>query len=82
MYNIYIFEHITTPHNALCCLINVLLTTGQFDALISFTYNLDSGELQRSTLRRKVNREKHGEVPAEFVRWVYAGGQKSAGLMR
>lgn len=38
-------------------LIKVPLTDGQFDALVSFTFNLGSGALQRSTLRRKVNRE-------------------------
>lgn len=35
-------------------LISVPLTQGQFDALVSFTFNLGSGALQRSTLRRKV----------------------------
>lgn len=52
--------------------INVPLTDGQFDALVSFTYNLGGGALQRSTLRRKINREEHGEVPEQFMRWVWA----------
>ena len=34
----------------------VELTQGQFDALVSFTYNLGSASLQRSTLRQKINR--------------------------
>ena len=63
-------------------LIKVPLTDGQFDALVSFTFNLGSGALQRSTLRRKVNREEHEEVPAEFMRWVWAGGRKLKGLVR
>ena len=63
-------------------LIKVPLTDGQFDALVSFTFNLGSGALQRSTLRRKVNREEHEEVPAEFLRWVWAGGRKLRGLVR
>ena len=40
-------------------LILVPLSDGQFDALASFTFNLGGGALQRSTLRRKVNREEH-----------------------
>lgn len=63
-------------------LITVPLTFGQFDALVSFTYNLGSGALQRSTLRRKVNREEHDDVPAEFMKWVWADGRKLAGLVR
>ena len=63
-------------------LIRVALDDGQFDALVSFTFNLGSGALQRSTLRRRVNREEHESVPAEFRRWVWAGGRKLKGLMR
>lgn len=63
-------------------LIRVPLTYGQFDSLVSFTYNLGAGALQRSTLRRKVNRGEHAQVPAEFRRWVWAGGRKLKGLVR
>lgn len=63
-------------------LINVPLTDGRFDALVSFTYNLGGGALQRSTLRRKINCEEHAEVPEQFVRWVWAGGRKLKGLVR
>ncbi|GFO74028.1 lysozyme [Bathymodiolus platifrons methanotrophic gill symbiont] len=61
-------------------LIDVPLTEGQFDSLVSFTFNLGSGALQRSTLRRKVNREEHGDVPVQLKRWVWAGGRKLKGL--
>ena len=63
-------------------LISVPLTPGQFDALASFAFNLGSGALQRSTLRRKVNREEHAGVPAEFLKWVWAGGRKLKGLVK
>jgi lysozyme len=63
-------------------LINVPLTDGQFDALVSFTYNLGGGALQRSTLRRKINREEHADVPEQFMRWIWAGGRKLKGLVR
>ena len=63
-------------------LINVPLEDGQFDALVSFAYNLGGGALQRSTLRKKVNREHHELVPREFRKWVYAGGCKLRGLVR
>lgn len=63
-------------------LITVPLTDGQFDALVSFTYNLGSGALQRSTLRRVINRQNHHNVPAQLMRWVWAGGRKLRGLVR
>jgi len=46
------------------------LMQGQFDALASFTFNPGGGALQRPTLRRKINREEHTGVPAEFMKWV------------
>jgi GH24 family phage-related lysozyme (muramidase) len=63
-------------------LITVPLADNQFDALVSFTFNLDGGALQRSTLRRKVNRGEHTLVPAEFMKWIWAGGRKLKGLVR
>jgi len=63
-------------------LISVPLADGQFDALVSFTFNLGAGALQRSTLRRKVNRDEHAEVPGEFQKWVWGGGRKLPGLIR
>lgn len=44
--------------------------------------NLGAGALQRSTLRRKVNREEHADVPAELGKWVWAGGRKLKGLVK
>jgi lysozyme len=63
-------------------LITAPLSNGQFDALVSFTFNLGAGALQRSTLRRKVNREEHTDVPAELMKWVWAGGKKLNGLVK
>jgi len=62
-------------------LISVLLTDGQFDALVSFTFNLGAGALQRSTLRRKANRGEHESVPAELMKWVWAAGKRISGLI-
>ena len=73
---------VEVAERAVLRLIRVTLEDGQFDALCSFAFNLGAGALQRSTLRRKVNREEHDAVPAEFRRWVWAGGRKLKGLVR
>ena len=62
-------------------LIKVPLTQGQFDALISFTFNCGAGALQRSTLRACVNRQDHGQVPAELLKWTHSCGKFLTGLM-
>jgi lysozyme len=72
---------VESAERAVLRLIKVPLTDGQFDALVSFTYNLGSGALQCSTLRRKVNRQAHAEVPEQLLRWVWAGGRKLRGLV-
>ena len=59
----------------------LVITDGQFDALVSFTFNLGTGVSQRSTLRRKENREEHAQVLREFMRWVWAGGRRLQGLI-
>lgn len=63
-------------------LIAVSLRQNQFDALVSFTFNLGAAVLQRSTLRRVINRGEHEAAPAELMRWVWAGGRKLPGLVR
>lgn len=73
---------VQVAERAVLRLIDVPLTDGQYDALVSFTFNLGPGALQRSTLRRKVNREEHAEVPAQLMRWVWAGGKRLKGLVR
>lgn len=50
-------------------------------ALIDFCYNLGSGNLSTSTLRKRVNSEQWGEVPEQLRRWVRANGKVLQGLV-
>lgn len=61
--------------------VDIALTQNQFDALVSFTFNVGAGNFSSSTLLRYVN----AGVPAaadEFLRWDHVDGQTSAGLLR
>ena len=58
-------------------------TQGQFDALVSFTYNVGVGKLKRSTLLKKIMHDAPtAEIQREFMKWVYSGGQKLDGLVK
>lgn len=61
-----------------------ILAQGQFDALVSFAYNVGSAAFRASTLLRKVN-DRDPTALAEFARWRYVTvngvKQESAGLV-
>ncbi|WFY32773.1 lysozyme [Citrobacter braakii] len=60
----------------------VKLTQGQFDALVSFAYNVGSRALSTSTLLRKLNDGDVKGAADEFLRWNKAGGKVLNGLTR
>jgi lysozyme len=62
-------------------LIKVDLTQGQFDALVSFSFNVGLGNLQNSTLRMKVNRGDFEGAAEQFLVWTKAGGKVLKGLV-
>lgn len=47
----------------------VALVDYQFDALVSFAFNVGTGAATSSTLLKKVNEEKFDEAAAQFDRW-------------
>ena len=58
------------------------VTQGQFDALVSFTYNVGVGNFQRSTLLKMINRGEAADASPQFLLWNKAGGKVFAGLTR
>lgn len=63
-------------------LVKVPLTQGQFDALVSFEFNIGYGAFKNSTLLKLLNAGKYRESAEQFTRWVYSGGKISAGLQK
>lgn len=62
---------------------NYNLTQNQFDALVSFAYNLGIGALQKSTLLNKIKINPNDPaIEAEFMRWINAGGKPLTGLKK
>lgn len=63
-------------------LIRVPLSDEQFAALIDFSFNVGTGNLEISTLRRLLNRQEYAAAAEQFSRWVFAAGVKLPGLVR
>ena len=61
-------------------LIPVRLTQGQFDACVSFAFNVGLGTLQRSTFRQKVIRGEKDAAIASLLQYCKAGGKVLRGL--
>jgi lysozyme len=63
-------------------LLTVPVAENQFDALVSFAYNVGLGNLQRSTLLRKVNAGDLAGAAREFAKWTKAKGVELPGLVK
>jgi len=70
-YEGYINDYVTVP-----------LNQNQFDAMVSWVYNLGGGNLRASTLLKVLNAGDYDGVPAQMLRWNKAGGKVLEGLTR
>jgi len=68
--------------NGVDSLITVDLNQNQFDALVCFAFNVGNGNLQASTLRRKLNRGDFEGAADEFPKWRKAAGRVLPGLVK
>lgn len=63
-------------------MITTPITQNQFNAVVSFAYNVGIGALSSSTLLKKINKNpKDPSISSEFLKWVNAGGKKIPGLV-
>ena len=70
-YEGYVDKYVTAP-----------LGQNQFDALVSWTYNLGGGNLSASTMLKVLNAGEYDEVPNQMLRWNKVGGKVLEGLTR
>lgn len=65
----------------LCAERCVILNQNQWDALASWVFNLGINQLRSSTLWQRICQSpSHPDIPTQWLRWVYAGGRRLAGL--
>ena len=63
-------------------LVKVKLNQNQFDALVSFVYNVGSGAFADSTMLKLINQNLLDDAANQFVRWNKANGEVLTGLTR
>ena len=61
---------------------NTIGNQGRFDSLVSFSFNVGLGNLQRSSLRMKNNRGDFEKAAEEFMKWTKGGGRVLPGLVK
>lgn len=76
---------VRVAEDAVNSVVKVPLTQAQFDALVSFAFNVGAAAFRDSTLAKRLNAGEYDAVPSELARWKYVtvNGTKveSAGLM-
>ncbi len=73
-------QDLATAEDSVNRLVEVPLNGNQFDALVSFVYNVGSGAFRDSTLLKVLNAGDYSGAASQFARWRYAGGLINAGL--
>lgn len=74
--------HVAEFAHGVANLVSNKATQPQFDALVSFAYNVGTGALGKSTLLRLHRAGDYAGAASEFAKWVNAGGRVLPGLVR
>ena len=80
--NEMLVEELNEYENYINTLVTVELNQNQFDAMVSWVYNIGGGNLKASTLLKVLNAGDYAGVPAQMMRWNKAGGKVLEGLTR
>ncbi|MEK6746514.1 MAG: lysozyme [Pseudomonadota bacterium] len=75
-------QDVSMAEKAINRLVKIPLLQNQFDALVSFAYNIGAQRFENSTLLRFLNDNRMELVAKEFSRWVFAGGIMQKGLVK
>lgn len=78
----FLQHHVNVIEKDVSKLVKVTLTQNQFDALVSFAYNVGIGAFGDSTLLKLLNAGDIDNASKQFERWNKAGGKVSNGLTR
>lgn len=74
-------QDVEWAERAVTRMVQVPLNQHQFDALVSFVFNVGPTKFRTSTLLKRLNAGAYDEVPDQMARWVFAGGKRVRGLV-
>lgn len=80
--NVLLEQDLKKFEDSINSLVKVDLMQNQFDALVSFVYNLGAENFKKSTLLKKINAGEFSEAAEEFLKWNKAKGKVLPGLTR
>ena len=63
-------------------MVSVPLKQNEFDALVSWVFNLGPSNLKASTMLKVLNEGKYHEVPKQILRWNKVNGVPNEGLIK
>jgi lysozyme len=75
-------EDIKVAEQCITTNVRTTLTQEQYDALVSFIYNVGCAAFARSTLLFLLNKGEKERAAAQLLRWNKAGGEPVAGLTK
>lgn len=78
----YLRHDIAWAQDAVNSLVKVRLTQNQFDALVSFVFNVGASAFAKSTLLRMLNDGDYKGAADQFLRWDKQGGKVLRGLTK
>lgn len=79
--DLWLTQDLQDAEAAVSSVVRKPLTQSQFDALVSFTFNLGAKALSESTLLILLNTGRYDQAADQFSRWVNAGGKRLQGLV-
>ena len=78
----FLLEDVDWAEDAVNSLVKVKLSQNQFDALVSFVFNIGAGAFSKSTLLKYLNAGDYGGAANQFLRWNKQAGKELKGLTK
>ena len=78
----FLLEDVDWAEDAVNSLVKVRLSQNQFDALVSFVFNIGAGAFSKSTLLKCLNAGDYGSAANQLLRWNKQAGKELKGLTK